>query len=125
MGLSSTAVITRLAAERLDRLERQPRPTLMAQGHEDVRVGCVAENDLERLRSGPQASAAWNDVPHPVKRTRLPSGSRRSPTRSGTWRSHSGWSAIDFLVKSPGTRPVYTIVRMSVFEKTTLGNGIR
>ena len=32
-----------------------------------------------------------------------PSGSRRSPTRSGTPRSHSGCAKIAFRVSSPGT----------------------
>ena len=126
MGLSSTAVITHVSprnASTASSVSRVPPSWLRAT--RTSAPGALPRTTSSACAAGPQARAAWNDVPHPVKSTRLPSGSRRSPTRSGTWRSHSGWSAIDFLVRSPGTRPVYTIVRMSVFEKTTLGNGIR
>src|SRR5919109_475292 len=51
--------------------------------------------------ASPPVWAAWYEVPQPVNTTR-PSGSRRSPTRSGTPCSHSGWSWIALRVSSPG-----------------------
>ena len=44
-----------------------------------------------------------------MKSTRAPSGKRRSPTRSGTRRSHSGCAATAFRVSCSGTCAVYTI----------------
>ncbi len=73
--------------------------------------GASPSTSSSACAAGPHARAAWKEVPQPVKRTRAPSGSRRSPTRSGTWRSHSGCAAMALRVKCPGTKRVYTIAR--------------
>ena len=73
--------------------------------------GALPRTTSSACAARPQASAAWNDVPQPVKSTRAPSGRRRSPTRSGTCRSHSGWEAMAPRVNCPGTKAVYTIAR--------------
>src|SRR5207253_1557442 len=67
--------------------------------------------------------AAWNDVPHPLNRSRAPSGKHRSV---GTCASHSGCAAMARLVCSPCTRG--TSIRsggVTVFQRDTLDNGLR
>ena len=69
----------------------------------------------------PPVCAAWNDVPHPVKTTRAPSGSR-SPV---------GTCAQPLRLREHRTSRFarhsrfYSIAAMSVFERQTLDNGLR
>ena len=61
-----------------------------------------------------------------MKSTRAPSGNRRSPTRSGTCAEPLGLCGDGLSGQAVRARePVYTIDAVAVFEKTTLGNGVR
>ena len=111
----------RLAREPAHRLERQRGPTFVRDRDEDIGLGRVPRTISSACAARPHARAAWNDVPQPVKRTREPSGSRRSPTRSGTSRSHSGCWAMAFRVSCPGTRRVYTIERRGHLREDDAG----
>ena len=72
------------------------------------------------------ASAAWNDVPQPVKSTRASSGSRRSPTRRAPALSQSGCTAMACRVRLSWHERLSIPSRaVAIFEKTTLGNGVR
>ena len=79
------------AGEGPRRLERERRLALVRDADHQVGVR-RSEHGLERCIAQPPVCAAWNDVPHPTKTTRAPSGSRRW---RGTERSQSGWRSTE------------------------------